>query len=73
MYGDQVQKLTKRVKSLFEIVGKNNLSIIALAEDSKVRFSMFDMKRRNFAGNNGAIRPLIDSLWANAMENHHVV
>lgn len=68
MYGGHLVKITDRVNELIAIVEKNRISSNELAHTSKVNFALFDMMKRNFAGKNPAIRPVLDVLWGNAMQ-----
>ena len=68
MYGNQMLKIEAHIANLTVLIEKNKEGIKSLAEISKIGFSMFDMKRRNLGGNNASLRPVMDSLWGNALQ-----
>lgn len=60
-------KISNCMNSLTILVEDNRLNVHNLLEDSKLRFAMFDMKRRNFSGSNPAMRSVVDNFWGAAM------
>ena len=67
MYNNVQVKVIKCMSSLTGLVSRNREGVNDLMEDGKVRFAMFDMKRRNFGGSNPGLRPILDNLWGGAM------
>lgn len=68
MYLNSMEKITNCMDRLVLLVHKNSAAMKELAEGSKVRFAMFDMKRRNLGGGNPALRPVMDTIWNAAMQ-----
>lgn len=67
IYNNVQVKVVQCMNSMTDLVARNREGVSQLMEDGKVRFAMFDMKRRNFGGSNPGLRPILDSLWGSAM------
>lgn len=63
-----MEKISINMDSLVAIVEKNKVEIKLLTESCRVKFSMFDMKRRNLGGHNPALRPVMDTIWNAAIQ-----
>lgn len=68
MYSGAMMNIESQVKSLTDLVINNRTNIQNLMESSKIRFALFDMKRRNFGGTHPLMRPEMDGFWTTAMQ-----
>ena len=72
-YSNVMLHVTQRITKLTDLVVNNSKKISELMEDGKLRFAMFDMKRRNYGGTHPNMRAPMDMFWMDAMLTDHDV